>query len=48
VIQVTGLSLLVVGLAARKNVVVRDTAQQRGAVPEITIGLRSAAARWSF
>lgn len=47
-IQVTGVTLLVVGLAARKEVVVRDKPEAASAVPEIAVGPRSATARWSF
>lgn len=47
-VQTAGFTLLVVGLAARKDVVVRDKPEAASAVPEIAIGPRSAAARWSF
>ena len=44
-IQVTGASLLVVGLALPRDVVVRDPPP---GVPEVSFGPRGATARWTF
>lgn len=51
IVQATGFTLLIVGLAARKTVIVRDkpeSAQPTGAAPDIAIGPRGATARWTF
>jgi hypothetical protein len=51
ILQVSGASLLLVGLVARHDVVVRDAPPERAgatAMPEVSLGLGGATARWSF
>lgn len=49
IVQVAGFSLLVIGLAVRKDVVVKDKPEETAsAVPDVTVGLQGASARWTF
>lgn len=48
VLQVGGLSLVVVGLAAQKRVVVRDRDEPAAAVPTVSLGPTGATALWRF
>jgi hypothetical protein len=49
ILQVGGLAMVVVGVAAQKTVVVRDrNAQALARWPAVAVGARGAAARWTF
>jgi hypothetical protein len=48
VVQIGGLTMLVIGVAAQKEVVVRDRPAEVSLVPKVGVGPRSATASWKF
>jgi hypothetical protein len=48
IVQVSGLSLLVIGVAARKAVAVPDPPKSALSLDDVTVGPRGASVRWRF